>query len=83
MPQVHRRLLFDDGRGVGEALDEKGLSGEGLIIRGKHLLILDTIDESAHTQRMMAEELMMTPELAFTPTDGLQLGDYNLKVLNH
>ncbi|XP_019848841.1 PREDICTED: lysosomal alpha-mannosidase-like [Amphimedon queenslandica] len=76
---VHRRLLFDDGRGVGQALDEKGLSGEGLVTRGKHLLILDTIDESAYTQRMMAEELMMTPELAFTPTDGLQLGDYNLK----
>uniref|UniRef100_A0A1X7VJH7 Alpha-mannosidase n=1 Tax=Amphimedon queenslandica TaxID=400682 RepID=A0A1X7VJH7_AMPQE len=76
---IHRRLLHDDSRGVFEPLNETGESGDGLVIRGKHLLILDTIDESAYTQRMMAEELMMTPELAFAPTDGLQLGDYNLK----
>ena len=75
-------MLYDDDRGVGEPLNETGVSGEGLVIRGKHLLILDTIDNSAYAQRMVAEELMMTPELAFTPTDGLQLGDYNLKVLN-
>ena len=68
---------------MGEALDEEGLSGKGLVVRGKHLLILDTIDNSAHTQRMMAEELMMIPELAFTQDKGLQLGNYNLKVIIH
>uniref|UniRef100_A0A1X7VKL5 Alpha-mannosidase n=1 Tax=Amphimedon queenslandica TaxID=400682 RepID=A0A1X7VKL5_AMPQE len=75
---VHRRLLYDDKRGVGEPLDELGVNGKGLIIRGKHLLILDTIDDSAYTQRMMAEELMMTPELSFTLNNGLQLEHYNL-----
>ena len=68
---------------MGEALDEEGLSGKGLVARGKHLLILDTINNSAHTQRMMAEELMMIPELAFTQDKGLQLGNYNLKVIIH
>ena len=75
--------MYDDHRGIFEPLNETGESGEGLVIRGKHLLILDTIDNSAHTQRMMAEELMMTPELAFTEDKGLQLGNYNLKVIIH
>ena len=81
MFQVHRRLLYDDGRGVREPLNEPGINGKGLIIRGKHLLILDTVDNSAYTQRMMAEELMMIPELSFTQNEGIQLEDYNLKVI--
>ena len=76
-------MLYDDDRGVGEPLNETGVDGKGLVIRGKHLLILDTIDNSAHTQRMMAEELMMIPELAFTEDKDLQLGNYNLKVTSH
>ena len=32
--QVHRRLLFDDRRGVGEPLNETGTSGHGLVITG-------------------------------------------------
>ena len=73
--------MHDDKRGVGEPLNETGVSGEGLIIRGKHLLMLDTVDSSVYPQRMMAEELLMIPELSFTSNDGLQLSDYNLKVL--
>ena len=30
---------------------------------------------------MMAEELMMIPELSFTQNEGIQLEDYNLKVV--
>ena len=81
--QVHRRLLYDDKRGVGEPLNETGVSGDGLVIRGKHLLILDTIDGSAYTQRMMAEELMMIPELSFTANNGIQLQEYNLMVMTY
>ena len=32
--QVHRRLLVDDAFGAGEALNESGISGKGLVVRG-------------------------------------------------
>lgn len=39
MFQLHRRLLFDDAFGVGEALNETAF-GEGLVASGKLWMLL-------------------------------------------
>jgi lysosomal alpha-mannosidase len=65
---VHRRLLYDDGYGVGEALNETGLDGKGLYIRGKHYLVLDKIESSAAQHRDLAQRLFMGPLLSLLPS---------------
>ena len=66
--QVHRRIFHDDRRGVGEALNEPGQFGDGLIIRGSHYVILDTINQSTTAHRLLAEQLMLEPQLEFLPS---------------
>ncbi|XP_048377727.1 lysosomal alpha-mannosidase isoform X2 [Stegostoma tigrinum] len=58
---VHRRLLHDDNRGVGEALSEPGYDGTGLVVRGKHLVFLDTVSASAELHRLQAQAEYMAP----------------------
>ncbi|GAB1602915.1 lysosomal alpha-mannosidase-like [Argonauta hians] len=63
---LHRRLLYDDGRGVGEALNETGPDGQGLIARGKHYLYLDTKLKSTNFHRQKAVSVFLHPVLAFS-----------------
>lgn len=53
---LHRRLSLDDNLGVGEVLNETGLSheGEGLIIRTKHLIDIEPNPSSASLARRNA-----------------------------
>lgn len=62
---LHRRLLKDDKRGVGEPLNETGISGEGLIVRGKLSLILSPPKESAALHRELGEKLLLGPVFGF------------------
>ena len=62
---MHRRCLYDDGRGVAEALNETGQYGDGLIIRGKHFLLLDSVENSTYWHRVIGERMMMEPVLFF------------------
>jgi lysosomal alpha-mannosidase len=43
---IHRRLSRDDNYGMEEALNETGFDGKGLLVSGKHLLILNSIEEN-------------------------------------
>ena len=70
---VHRRLLHDDKRGVSEALNEPGINGRGLIVRGKFLLLLEEAKSSAKLHRVISEEEMLRPSLAFSAGSGYQV----------
>ena len=71
-------MLHDDRRGVGEPLNETGLNGDGLIIRGSHLLFFDTIDKSTVAHRVTGTVLMLRPEYLFIEDEGSP-GDFMKK----
>jgi lysosomal alpha-mannosidase len=66
---VHRRMFHDDGRGVGEPLNETGQFGDGLVVRGRHFVILDNFINSTIYHRTLGETLLLTPQVALTPSD--------------
>lgn len=66
-PQVHRRLLRDDGRGVGEALLEKG---SGSWVRGRHLVLLDKASTAAVGHRLQSEKELLSPQVVLAPGGG-------------
>jgi len=61
---VHRRCLFDDGFGVGEALMEEAF-GEGLVARGQHYLLKGA---PLSQSRILNQEKVLTPQLSFIGT---------------
>ncbi|XP_068130308.1 lysosomal alpha-mannosidase [Hyperolius riggenbachi] len=68
---VHRRLLYDDYRGVAEPLLEPGQYGEGLVVRGKHLLVLDTPKASADVHRTLALQQYLSPQIILSSGKGV------------
>ena len=64
---LHRRLLRDDMRGVAEPLNESGISGKGLIVRGKLCVTLAPPKTSAALHRELGEKLLLEPVLGFAP----------------
>ena len=83
---VHRRLLKDDGRGVGEPLNEPGTDGEGLTITGTHYLILAPT-KSLAAQARIAQAGVFAPAqpviapLTSTVADYMKSHAVNLTVL--
>jgi len=66
---VHRRLLDDDGFGVGEGLNEMAFH-KGLVVRGKHYLILSDESNSARLCRSLSQQLYREPQISFiTPNE--------------
>ncbi|CAF1037159.1 unnamed protein product, partial [Didymodactylos carnosus] len=55
---VHRRTLYDDSLGVGEPLNETAYD-TGLVVRGRHWLIIETPEKSALSHRVVAQDLYM------------------------
>ena len=48
-------MLYDDHRGVGEPLNETGQFGDGLIITGRHYVILDNYINSTVFHRLLGK----------------------------
>ncbi|CAL0331922.1 unnamed protein product [Lupinus luteus] len=69
---LHRRLSFDDGEGVDEALDEKvcvNVTCEGLTVRGKYYMSLHKLGAGSRWRRTTAQEIYSPLLLAFTYED--------------
>ncbi|XP_051693810.2 lysosomal alpha-mannosidase [Oryctolagus cuniculus] len=64
---VHRRLLLDDNRGVGEPLLEEG---SGSWVRGHHLVLLDAVGTAAAGHRLLAEKDVLAPQMVLAPGGG-------------
>ena len=71
---------MDDWRGVGEPLNETGQSGDGLIVRGKHYLLLNKPSKAAYAHRTLAEEVYMTPAMMITKGDSEWREKFNTSV---
>lgn len=66
---LHRRLLDDDGRGVGEALDETQCAGntcDGLTVRGNYYVSINKIGAGSRWRRTAGQEIYAPILLAFT-----------------
>ena len=63
---LHRRLFNDDAFGVGEALNETAF-GVGLVVRGKHRVMLTNSPNADLESRLEAERMLMKPVLFFGP----------------
>ena len=72
---VHRRLLHDDGRGVGEPLNEPGTDGEGLTITGTHYVVLSPPAQLAAMARISAAKVFAPLQPMLAPLNG-SVADY-------
>jgi len=66
---LNRRLLYDDAFGVGEPLNEPGVDGKGLRVRGKHRLIVSSIANAAKEYRPSGIQASYPPNLYIATLD--------------
>ncbi|XP_009386958.2 alpha-mannosidase isoform X1 [Musa acuminata AAA Group] len=69
---LHRRLLFDDSRGVGEALDEQvcvSNACEGLTARGNYYISVNKFGSGAYWRRTCGQQIYSPLLLAFSQED--------------
>ncbi|KAK9129463.1 hypothetical protein Sjap_009950 [Stephania japonica] len=66
---LHRRMIYDDSRGVGEALDESICvddTCEGLAVRGTYYLSVNKLGAGGRWRRMIGQQVYSPLLLAFT-----------------
>ncbi|XP_054707229.1 lysosomal alpha-mannosidase-like [Uloborus diversus] len=75
---VHRRLLFDDGFGVSEALNEPGYDGRGLVVRGSHYLTVGSIEKMTALNKRLAKLRFYNPVISFARMNFSSLSRHSL-----
>ena len=60
-------MLHDDS--VGEHLNETGQFDDGLIVRGTHILVIDSVENSARLHRDLGERMLLPASLMFHKSD--------------
>lgn len=63
---LQRRYVIDDDLGVVENLNELGVNGEGIVIKGKHLVYLGSPQETEQILRRTALQQVYQPVLLFS-----------------
>ncbi|KAL8046895.1 hypothetical protein ABFX02_08G203600 [Erythranthe guttata] len=69
---LHRRIMNDDSRGVGEALDESVCTNstcEGLTVRGNYYVNINEVGNGARWRRTTGQEIYSPLLLAFSHED--------------
>ncbi|XP_050536748.1 lysosomal alpha-mannosidase-like [Daktulosphaira vitifoliae] len=67
---VHRRIFYDDGFGVEEALNERPF-GTGLVARGQHYLTFGSVETQNAVQRLLAQRKLIRPQYFFSKKTSL------------
>ena len=75
---LHRRILKDDSLGVGEALNETAYN-TGLVVRGKHYLLVESPATSARVHRVEAQQLYMYPLATYSLPNTSSYSDYSTR----
>ena len=73
---VHRRVLHDDSLGVSEVLNETAY-GTGLVVTGKHILLIDRPSDSARLHRPGAQQTFMHPLATYSLPNTTSYANYS------
>ncbi|KAL1490680.1 hypothetical protein ABEB36_013335 [Hypothenemus hampei] len=68
---IHRRMLHDDSKGVGEALNEQQF-GQGIVTRGRHWLVIGSRNETNKNATVSAQERFLAQQKLLQPWVGLE-----------
>ncbi|XP_054161157.1 lysosomal alpha-mannosidase-like [Oppia nitens] len=75
---VHRRLR-QQGYGGNFVINEPGVDGRGLVVRGRHYLVFNTPSITRKLVKNLAERLSAAPILSFNTIDTTNIDDYRSK----